>query len=482
MKKTLLVSVLCAITTLSIFAQNYQLLNSNKQYIYSDNFASAVGLEMDSIKLQGTDSLLFPSKIFLKTSLDPECFNPFASSFLGDCIIIKDNGFNNIINTEGDTIFIKTNALLNENWLAYEDDNLKIEASIYEINNLGIYGGMDSVKSIHFQVYDLEMNPLEHEINEQIFNLSKNFGVKSCSNMSLFPNVEVQYENEWVQEETIINSYSLKGQTHPAKGLQNLKWFDVYDFQVGDEFHTEVVSMNMDQNSRSYKRHVYLSREDYSDSIVYQVKQQKISVDYGTDEPLYFYHDTIKIKINKNEDFDNLPRQSIGYGGSGEYYSMTGSSNLEKFKTSSGFADYGEGCYFEEPYVGSCLTIYHYKKGLGGPYHQCDGLGGLYGSENILLYYNKGNVVWGTPVDFTVSISEKLKPFNISVYPNPVNDWVQIERASDEVLNYKVIDLSGKVILKGSLSQKKEAIDLSSMNAGVYFLIAGEHKLKIIKE
>jgi len=29
----------------------------------------------------------------------------------------------------------------------------------------------------------------------------------------------------------------LLGLTNPSKGVQNFIWFDVYDFQVGDEFH-----------------------------------------------------------------------------------------------------------------------------------------------------------------------------------------------------------------------------------------------------
>lgn len=83
--------------------------------------------------------------------------------------------------------------------------------------------------------------------------------------------------------------------------------------------------------------------------------------------------------------------------------------------------------------------------------------------------------VGGSRVDH--SESDLLDSFQISLYPNPVSEniQVQVEGLSHPVFNITVSDLSGKEILSrelkvGDYGEISEPLDLSSLDPGVYFI------------
>jgi len=57
----------------------------------------------------------------------------------------------------------------------------------------------------------------------------------------------------------------------------------------------------------------------------------------------------------------------------------------------------------------------------------------------------------------------------IDIYPNPANNWINIETNSDNQI-LTITDLQGKVILTRSMSGSKNRINLSSLKQGIYIL------------
>jgi len=69
-------------------------------------------------------------------------------------------------------------------------------------------------------------------------------------------------------------------------------------------------------------------------------------------------------------------------------------------------------------------------------------------------------------------IDEMLSVANISMYPNPVSDKlnIQFDSYQHEVINMEIIDLTGRIVKRGELLQQHNVIDLSDINQGVYFV------------
>ena len=126
---------------------------------------------------------------------------------------------------------IKTTALLNDSWTAYYlPDSIKIIATVISHDTMSFLGQLDSVKTIGFQVYDKNMDLLDYPLNTMELRISKNFGFVKTFNFYLFPNL-TDYTSERFEE------YSLIGLSNPEIGIQNLTWFEINDFQPGDELH-----------------------------------------------------------------------------------------------------------------------------------------------------------------------------------------------------------------------------------------------------
>ena len=76
---------------------------------------------------------------------------------------------------------------------------------------------------------------------------------------------------------------------------------------------------------------------------------------------------------------------------------------------------------------------------------------------------------------------------NIIIYPNPINDYLNISNPDQKILNYEVYDVTGKLIIKENKSANSAIeIKLNSIEKGVYILKIKEdnreRNFKIIKQ
>ncbi len=71
---------------------------------------------------------------------------------------------------------------------------------------------------------------------------------------------------------------------------------------------------------------------------------------------------------------------------------------------------------------------------------------------------------------------------NIKIYPNPIDNQINIDSKNKEVSAYVIYNLLGKKILEGKLD-KHSFIDVNSLKSGVYLLMLDNNeKLKFIKK
>lgn len=65
---------------------------------------------------------------------------------------------------------------------------------------------------------------------------------------------------------------------------------------------------------------------------------------------------------------------------------------------------------------------------------------------------------------------------DIKLYPNPASGLLHVQLAGTNALQYLITDMSGKVMLKGDLKAKGNAINISKLSAGSYLFTSKDKK------
>jgi len=124
-------------------------------------------------------------------------------------------------------------------------------------------------------------------------------------------------------------------------------------------------------------------------------------------------------------------------------------------------------------------TISHFVVGIGHAKFYSNDYGG-WNNENDLVYFKKGDEEWGTPNWLTsVTVEDVvLKQPEISLYPNPAKDRLNI--VTDNVNNASVYiyTMLGNHIMTNELKSGQSSIDISLLKPGVYSLVYHTDKQK----
>lgn len=464
--KTLVIFFCLISQSMFLTAKDYQLINPDRTAYFENAGNNVKCLKIDSVKY-AEDTEYYPSKNIQE--LDGGCFSIKTASWIGSKIVDKGNGINLFFNKNMDTIRINTKAKINEKWIAFElKDSLIIEAEIVKDTLISRFDLMDSAKIIRFKTYDKSMNPIEMKLNNMHLIISKNYGLAVTLNFFLFPDFRENIHTDEIAE------YNLIGLSNPAFGVQNLTWFDVFDFQKNDEIHitdneSTVWSDNNYLISISKEIYKYLDRIDNQDSIIYKYSRiQTISNQWADSSSFKYFNDTLQTTIKRNLAFEKLPGEPIIENDYLSAYSMQNDRNL--YKIEPGYDDklysQDDSCW-NMMFADGCFVRNEYIKGLGGPYFNCGSSMGFGFATRELVYYKKGDDIWGHPLTIT-GIQNREVTNNIDVYPNPAHDYLIIETNSMNSTFY-IYDVSARKVKTEIINSEKSKIDISNMKAGVYF-------------
>jgi len=466
MKLIPLIFILSAISLNVALGQDYQTISENRISYFQGQYIKC--LRIDSVRYQ-SDSVFYPFRVI--QHLDENCYSPFVASWIGAKIIVRENGMNLFLNRGNDTIKINTRAKLNDKWIAFDlADSIIIEATVTNHDTMSFLGLVDSVKTLSFQVYDTSMSPLDYDINQMNLHISKNYGFIKTFNFYLFPDITVDFPPDQFEELDLI------GLSNPKTGVQNLTWFDVNDFEPGDELHIldESSSWYGDgsghaiTNKAMYK---YLDRTDYEDSIVYHYsRRQSIFTTWSDSSSFKFYNDTLKEIIKPDTLFDKLPGEPIVFSDFSMFnYVMTKGPILSKEDPSDleWYFHSSDSCWFM-PITDGCLSVDTYLQGLGGPYYSCINAFSLGGAERKLVYYKKGETEWGSPLVIT-QVSDPVT-YAISVFPNPAKDFITISLQGSHAgkLKFTMFDLNGRIVINEIIDASEKLINIAAVTPGVY--------------
>jgi hypothetical protein len=79
-----------------------------------------------------------------------------------------------------------------------------------------------------------------------------------------------------------------------------------------------------------------------------------------------------------------------------------------------------------------------------------------------------------------------LTDAGIAVYPNPAKNRLNINPGSNEILNMRICDLTGKTLIRQTGIKQNETVDLSEINSGIYIIrietTQGRFTTKLVKK
>lgn len=80
-----------------------------------------------------------------------------------------------------------------------------------------------------------------------------------------------------------------------------------------------------------------------------------------------------------------------------------------------------------------------------------------------------------------LAVNEIAASNNLSVYPNPASSTLTIS-SGEKMQAISVLDISGRILMEGKAGGKRATIDVSHLDAGIYFVRVGGQILKFVRE
>jgi hypothetical protein len=455
-------------------SHEYQTVYSNRIALFENSGKQIKALRIDSVKVD-TDSVFYPFATIQEVLKN--CFSPYKASWIGEKVVVKPDGTNLFFNRDGDTITLKTRARIKETWIAFQHaDNFRVKATVQSIELVNFLGLTDSVKTITLSVIDQHENTLEHSLNSMELEISKTYGFVQTLNFYLFPDNTVRYPTDR------LKPYALVGLTNPKVGIQNLTWFEVNDFQPGDELHILDESSSWEGWNAEYgytitnkAKYKYLERIDYADSIVY-LYSQKQSIETVTQDSyiLEIFIDTLRSVVITNPSFDKLPGEPIIDDIDMFAYNLHMSN--ETILTKKDPKDFERFSFINDSCLGmwaadGCLKNKTYFKGLGGPYYACTNCCSLGGEERKLAYYKKGETEWGEKLVIT-GVSDIKTRNELLIFPNPADTYITISNPSNiKIKKIELFDFSGRIVQLWDANEwTGNSLNIQHISPGVYLL------------
>ncbi|MFN0274743.1 MAG: T9SS type A sorting domain-containing protein [Chitinophagales bacterium] len=449
-------------------AQNFQMVNPLREMTYLTKDSVYAFVKVDSTKLSGIDSIFFIKPI-LDTIETDECSAIYnLNSVLGNKVIIKGDGTHQYFNKTGDTITFKTKANLGEVWRLYTYANgAYINGTLNSYEYLTVMPDVeDTLKGVKIRIYDsLGVQQTDSLLDGKTIDFTKEFGLVQTFNLNDFP------------YDTAL--YYLRGITLPDTGIVDIKKEDIFNFLPGYEFHYREYEITGDatnylQTERFYKYFI-LSKSDYVDSVVYEA--YRVEIDY-VDNPItgfdtVRYLDTVSFSIlyDNYRFLDTLELSVLQHGTFG--YSDLISNDIYNgipHKYVYSWFDYDTETFCLTPINSNDLPQQIYGEGIGTIYYK-DSTDTYNNYELELMYFQKGLIQWGEPINFDTLGFVEIEHYEISqivkIYPNPVSTYLHLTMLNGVNVICRIMNQKGQIFMQKEIIGS-EALDVSQLETGFY--------------
>ncbi len=469
-------TLLCCCMYLHVTAQSWQLFPSQQYTFYAADGGLYQTIEMatpDSmvvsadtvftwLHMMHADSTPYPCDAVLRSTYDFEYENVFP--YIEH--VVETGGWAYIVVYGGyDTISLNRFANPEETFDigTVEDNNLYAKCESIAVEP--VFGVMDSVRT-----YRIYKTGGDSDLDAEI-KLSKSFGLLQFYDPG---------QLNWHANGENIALYSAIGIQSPESnaGWQPLSWLDFFPNQTGDILIWERVdTYPLNPDVYTYLKDSITLRTDFADSITFDInswsKNALGEITFlGSKHEVYVAKDFIQMIerpggyfIPATYQYFADPTLMLWHK---NYYrsEMVGVDTTYKIGYSSG--QYGldtVDCFIVETVdlgygfqMNNQYGIDYYSRSVGDASSYTTLIGGI-----------MGGVAWGESDFETVSIFTSDKPQLLTIFPNPVQDFIQISSLPETLSEIRIYDITGTLVLSNQLVQDNR-VDVSALPSGTYVL------------
>ncbi len=475
--KNVIIVILLVLSFLNIYSKDYELLKSENYSIYSGGkFLSAI--KIDSV-VKNDDEVRY--YIHPNVTVDPvtNCYSLSTSSWLGAEVVLKD-GYWKFITLTDRFVQIKDDPKLNEEWIfAEEEGKYKMTAKVIGYETAVINNVVDSIKVISLNVIFFSGNFYENRYKDLTIKISKTYGLYSFFEFYNFP------YNQSFDKCTVIA-------INDEKYLPYSK-FDVYNFNIGDEFHIseysksgtfklwdaniilkviekkiiELPILKIEYKFKKIAKIVKLYKPDKIDTTIFINGEVTEKYTISSRDTLFFGGELIKEDSWSENRYYDVP-----------FYIFDKYFNKMALLYDLPLEKENDSCFFEA--ISEGINYFLHFNGLGGPYYN-----DFWDPNNFsyrgLKYYKKGDEEFGTPFnpqDLTVSVKDSETIKNVAIYL-PMTEEVLIKTNNfHDNSRIEIFDNNGKIVYHSNVDLIDNVFKLNVNNFanGIYLFSISDFK------
>ena len=495
MKKALFTLLLLSVF-FSIHAQNYQCLQSGVKHYFINGNGYLRGIRIDSVKTFADSVVYYP----YHTPRGPynghttsARLDSTGGSWLGKKVLQLTDGTFIFDSYWGDSVVIKTQAIVGDNWIFYNDSgNVYYKATVISKDTMTVLSTLDSVKSIMVNAFNDSGMVTSDPVDSFKIILSKNHGFVQVFDLYTFPyhkpdsayrsNLDFYLDKASTKAReaygevgyapnvahSIFNLVSLINPTYQQ--LYNFSVGDAYEYKeclLTDGFACDFVYMGIAGENSFYEM----------DSITEKITSginTKYHFDGSASQPNPFYrHYAVDSGVASITLGDKLLLDTLlmpeEYKSDNVYYFLP---NDTSYCVQSPYYEivpsylhgvmppfYFEGPVYDTAYKLGIGQVNCYYKGTSASYFQV--------KSSELVYYKNSSFSCGTFHKLPNSVkSIAAADHKIQLYPNPAANELTIK--TGQPCTITLLNVMGQAVQTIHTNKQETTIDVSHIPAGVY--------------
>lgn len=389
-----------------------------------------------------------------------------GGSWLGKEVVMQPNGITVFDNLWGDTVFIHTQANVNESWRFYDDTSSNYYmATITGYDTATISGSLDSLKTLTITAYNsLGVNSADPAHFLQI-KLSKHHGFYQTFALYTFPFPVGNHRDYFMDH---ADAFNMTPRAFVRVALPIFDSTQLFDYQAGDVYQRsgrEPFSMGGASVLLYLKTDSIVSKTLLTSAVEYVIhKKEELWGQTNGYSAFSQKLDTVIIKGNSITWFSHTLMPEERGNSQFSYYKSLDSSHCSispvfTFSNNEIAAD-GMVNNFEP-----CGITYRWKIGLGlVDYVACAANAGSH-KEEQLLFNRRNTVACGNR---STSVAQITAQEVVVIYPNPVTDDIITIAADDEIESVSVYNSLGIPVMTVRQLSKKIQLNTGELSNGVY--------------
>ena len=468
--------------------QDFRLFHPDQDYIYKSG-EQVFGLRIDSTKEDGNTKINFFPPFFI-TKPNQWGYTDTAYSngpgYFGNGFIEMPDSTYKFFSNYNDTFYFNPYLNLSDTGYFYNSGKIKITYAILPDSQKLVLDSLLNVKSYQFHYLDSNGNKINQYPNNELLQIANGLGVINLFNLSsIGRSINFEYLHNIYFNSYYSSEFKLIGIPQINLGIEPLNPKTINELEINDIIQTEYYRGQLYSGSSGYYYaksllHKFLSCRNkiFTDSsIIYENNVSYVNYYAENNSP---YEITSKVSFIDTVEYLNNARYTLPGNFVISDYDIIFYEDLfidDKYRTrlvhdDIGFNKINDMIWKSFPFTSYCYVPSEQIRGLGGGYFDCTFSGGVsYSAYRNLVYYKKGNIEFGTPLNIEEPLTNNE---NFRVYPNPFFDEINLEGFDpNQIKTIEVFDVSGKVLLQVPPNLVGNSINLYSIPKGIYFLKVG---------